>query len=312
MTTWDPSNKDASITLSNGNLTATGTVNASWRSVIATAPGKTAGKWYWRNKCSCASNSFAGCGVSNGTLPASNYIGSDNNGWIIYAQPGASAAYQHGGSVIGGSGPTFATNGDYLVAAIDQTNGKIYFTTMTAAGVLSTNWCGNSSNPSTNTGGFSFTPGTTLLPGGSLADTGGAGDQNILDVTTTISDTTLSGFLPFASMTQYTQTVSISSSESVTGLQTQYPHVTSPPSGMLGYQHLAPTTVTGLYVPPGARWAEITISGAVVSMRDDGVQPTATLGAKLPVGGPYIYASNLHQVLFYSASGTVDVVFYAP
>lgn len=45
-TTWNPSDKSANITLSNGNLTATNAGTNAWVGVRPTTT-KTTGKWYW-------------------------------------------------------------------------------------------------------------------------------------------------------------------------------------------------------------------------------------------------------------------------
>lgn len=54
--TLNPSDKDAAITLSGGDLTMSSATNA-WRSVRATI-GKSSGKWYWEVTNSTTSNSY--------------------------------------------------------------------------------------------------------------------------------------------------------------------------------------------------------------------------------------------------------------
>lgn len=197
MTTWDPANKDASITLSNANLTATSSVNGSWKSVIATGSGKTSAKWYFRVKSTLAlAADFVGAAFCTNTESTAALIGSDANGWTGYkdGQGGSSGGVWHNNANIVAAGLPPMSPGDYIVAAYDATNGGLYFTTMTAAGVLNTNWNSASANPSTATGGLAVTAGTALLPGASFLNTG---DSLLLDTTSTISAPTLSGFQPY-------------------------------------------------------------------------------------------------------------------
>ncbi len=77
--TWNNSDKDASISLSNGNLTATGSA-AGYKSVRSTI-GKSSGKWYWEVKVDFfgAGDMFFGFGNSSATL--GNFSGFDANGY---------------------------------------------------------------------------------------------------------------------------------------------------------------------------------------------------------------------------------------
>lgn len=78
--TWDSGNKDASIALSNGNLTATGTASSAWKSARGTV-GHTTGKWYFELSAAIvdASNGWMG-GVENASGTLTNFIGSTANG----------------------------------------------------------------------------------------------------------------------------------------------------------------------------------------------------------------------------------------
>ena len=167
-TAWDPSNKDASITLSNGNLTATGSLTFSWKSVISAGSGKSSGKWYWRCKAQPIGGGYATCGISTKTEPTSDLVGADANGWLFYVQPGNVAGVWHSGGYIGPCS-FYVAAGDYIVVAFDAGNAKIWCTTMTASGTLSTNWDNAYNNPSTNTGGYA-TGGLTLQPATSIRE----------------------------------------------------------------------------------------------------------------------------------------------
>lgn len=116
--TYDPSNKSASIALSNGNLTATGTAGA-WKSVKANA-GVSTGRWYWEITIDAVvTGSMVGAGKAASSI--NNYCGVDTNGW----------SYGWGGlkwhnSANSAYGAAWA-NGDIISVAIDLIAGKIWF-----------------------------------------------------------------------------------------------------------------------------------------------------------------------------------------
>ena len=193
MTTWNPANTDASITLSNGNSTATSSVG-SWRSAISTGSGKTAGKWYYLVRMNLAASDFGGAAWCLNTEPTNNLLGNDANGWLAYQNFAGSGGHIWHSGANTTQYPPLVASGDYFVCAYDATNAAIYFSTMTAAGVLNTNWNNTSANPSTNTGGIAVTAGMALQPGLSFLS---SGDSAILDTVSTISDSTLSGFQPY-------------------------------------------------------------------------------------------------------------------
>jgi len=73
--TWNSADKDASITLSGGDLTAVGASTGSVRSTV----GKSTGKWYWEILVNSSGNQVAGIipgGEALNTLP-----GYTLNGW---------------------------------------------------------------------------------------------------------------------------------------------------------------------------------------------------------------------------------------
>ena len=74
--TWNPSDKDASITLSGSNLIATGTASSLWKTVRGTV-SHTSGKWYFEIKARfvSAANGWM-VGVANASQALNNYLGS--------------------------------------------------------------------------------------------------------------------------------------------------------------------------------------------------------------------------------------------
>lgn len=77
----------------------------------------------------------------------------------------------------------------------------------------------------------------------------------------------------------------------------------------LGYQQLDATTAAGLTVPAGASQCVILTEDTGVRFRDDGTNPTASVGMPLPANVFYLYAGNLSAVKF--IGGTIEVLFYA-
>ncbi|WP_109073515.1 MULTISPECIES: SPRY domain-containing protein [unclassified Azospirillum] len=117
-TTWNPSDKNASITLSNGNLTAS-TSSASAISVRSTTITGT-GKYYWEVSIDAGVGDHEiGAGTTSATL--SSFLGADANGWG-YGLDGRKYNSNAGSSY----GSSF-TVGDIVGIALDTVNGKIWF-----------------------------------------------------------------------------------------------------------------------------------------------------------------------------------------
>lgn len=73
--TWNPADKDASITLSGGDLTAVGAGTGSVRSTI----GKSTGKWYWELLVNSTGSQVAG--IIPGSEALNTLPGYTMNGW---------------------------------------------------------------------------------------------------------------------------------------------------------------------------------------------------------------------------------------
>lgn len=79
--TWNPADKDASITLSGGDLIATGTASNAWRGVRGTTSNVTSGKWYFEVKVRL--NTGLGnflIGIGNASAVTNNYFSVNANG----------------------------------------------------------------------------------------------------------------------------------------------------------------------------------------------------------------------------------------
>lgn len=147
--TWNPSDKDASITLSNGNLTATGTT-AAYRSARGTDAYST-GKYHVEFRMDNAANwGAASAGLAASTAPLNNYLGlAGGKSLGTYRATGPLAiiyfneAHQY----------TFSTqsmaNGSVVAFEIDFGGGLLW------AALDADNWNNSgTANPATGTGGF--------------------------------------------------------------------------------------------------------------------------------------------------------------
>jgi hypothetical protein len=124
-TTWNPSDKDANITLSNGDLTAAATVHAD--TCVRSTVSKNWGKLYLEFVASAVGNMegpIVGFGTSQASL--TNYVGSDNKAWGYFIGVGDTAAYRYynGSSVRFGFGNGAA--GNTIMLAIDFNLGMIW------------------------------------------------------------------------------------------------------------------------------------------------------------------------------------------
>jgi hypothetical protein len=87
------------------------------------------------------------------------------------------------------------------------------------------------------------------------------------------------------------------------------------PYRVVGFQQLANVdAATGLTVPAGARLAYISAEAQVVRLRDDGTNPTAAIGLRIPIGvSPFLYLGDLAAAKFIgeAAGGKVNVTYLA-
>lgn len=82
----------------------------------------------------------------------------------------------------------------------------------------------------------------------------------------------------------------------------------------LGYQQITSlSSATGLTVPPGANYALIIPETQAVRFRDDGTDPTASVGMPLSTGAAFQYDGDLNKIKFIeqSASAKLNISYYA-
>jgi hypothetical protein len=158
--TWNPSDKHADFTLSNGYWTATKNGTNDWRGLRATT-GKNTGKWYWEVTLDNAGDTGqVMVDVCTATTPLTSYIPYFSTGWGYYAA--GQAYWNHQGI----NAPA-STTGDVIGVALDMDSGKIWWS-------INNVWI-NSGNPATGSNAtFSNIPtdGTLIYPSASMRDNG--------------------------------------------------------------------------------------------------------------------------------------------
>lgn len=154
--TWNPADKNASITLSDGNKTATAT--AAFQMVRGTI-GKSSGKWYFEVTCTGALT-FGTVGIAQASSSLSSFAGGETTSYGI----ATNFVYTN---FVSTSIDGTITAGDVVGVAVDLDAGKIWFAENNA-------WV-NSGNPGAGTGAIYSGLSGTYYP----ADSPGATSHSI-------------------------------------------------------------------------------------------------------------------------------------
>lgn len=168
-TTWNPSDKGASVTLSGGNLVASTNYNGLVRSIWSASSGK----WYWEFVLSVSTEGLVGIAKSNAKLePGPAFPGVDANGWSMYCfngfkyNNGSSVAYNGGavalGTVIGVKLDLDAGTLSFTVGGVDK---GIAFSGLSGT-FFATFGGGSSGGASTCTANFGASAFTYSVPSG--------------------------------------------------------------------------------------------------------------------------------------------------
>src|SRR6266566_3325751 len=119
-TTWNPSDKNASITLSNGNLTASVTTSSA-KGVRSTTSRHT-GKWYFRFlivTIPAGTPNAWDAGIANSSWPLTDFVGQDANSYGCLANLSGSFAcdifHTNFPAADGGGTANDFVNGDWVV-----------------------------------------------------------------------------------------------------------------------------------------------------------------------------------------------------
>lgn len=142
LTTLNPSDKNANVTLSNGNLTATATTNSLG---VRATTSISAGKFYFEAKVDSVVSAGQRIGVATAALSLASVV--SGAAATIYYASGTVFAVGAAGVAIGSYGV-----GDVVGMAVDATASKIWFSVNGA-------WNGD---PVAGTGGFAIPAGTVF------------------------------------------------------------------------------------------------------------------------------------------------------
>ena len=153
-TAFNPSDKESHITLSGGNLTATGT--AGWTGSVRTVNSQAAGKFYWECKGSTFAQSQSGVGMFTSAVAIASVVSSVVTGTCGLSENGL--VYVGGFTTITVGGVSTSINfgtiasGTVICVAVDLTAKLIWFR-LGAAG----NWNNSATrDPAAGTGGVSI------------------------------------------------------------------------------------------------------------------------------------------------------------
>ena len=151
--TWNPLDKNASTSLSDGNLYLTPSASSSSRATF----GVSSGLWYYECTVGSVSTNTIIFGYADSLHPTNTYPGTNTTGFGV-------SYYGYNGSVIINYSSvatlSAATQGDIIGVAVDLTNDKIWFS-------KNGTWMGTGTqDPNTNQGGIDISSrGTrTILP----------------------------------------------------------------------------------------------------------------------------------------------------
>lgn len=118
-TTWNPSDKDSTITLSNGDLTAAcASVGAG---AVRSVRGVSSGKWYWELTVQTA-NQREFVGVIDGASSIATFLGTSATSYGYFSFDGQ----KRNNSTFAAYGATF-TNADIISVLLDMDAGTLTF-----------------------------------------------------------------------------------------------------------------------------------------------------------------------------------------
>lgn len=150
-TTLNPADKDAGISLSGGNLVATGTVDNN--GIVRAVHGKSTGKWYFEAviTTSVVGADVISVGLANATHVIGDPLGySTTNGWAYWGLGGS--GYRNGSLILS---ETNLAQGDVVGFHVDLDNDKLW---------VSRNGAQLQGDPATDTSPLSTNLTGTLYP----------------------------------------------------------------------------------------------------------------------------------------------------
>lgn len=121
--TWSPTDKNASIALSNGNLTAVKNSPDGTYGAIRATQGASAGKLYFEVLIVAGTTSpYITVGLALAAASLTIYTGADASGWGYYGQTGQKST----NAVLSAYGAVFGT-GDVIGVFYDGSTGSVWF-----------------------------------------------------------------------------------------------------------------------------------------------------------------------------------------
>jgi hypothetical protein len=185
-TTWNPIDKNAGITLSNGNLTATGSAGSGTtnQAVRGTTALSASTKQYFEVTATKASRYWF-VGVMGGSASVSDgtNVGETNGICFGNMNAGSSLVYRNG-AVVGAATYATVNTGDVIRVAVDRAANKVWWAINNTPWTTgATPWLdgtsGTTNDPATGTGGAVISAVTgTIYPAWSSAFTSDAGTIN--------------------------------------------------------------------------------------------------------------------------------------
>lgn len=162
--TWNPADKAAGITLSNGNLTYTHAAGNNTNALVRATTSKSSGKWYYEDTFgSVADTDSWFCGFASGVLGTNFQLGSTASS-VGYMRGIGGLVFFSGGVALSGLGEAAAD--EEVAMAIDVTTNKVWFKVLPGG-----QWNGNNAahDPGTALGGQAISAGgiTTWFPAAS-------------------------------------------------------------------------------------------------------------------------------------------------
>jgi len=164
-TTWNPSDKSTTITLSNGDLTATANVSASYW--VRATTSMSSGKLYWEVEIDWQYQGNQ-VGIGNASAGLDSHLGADANSWCYESQ----GSKRHNNSGVSTGFDSFTT-GDIIGVALDLDSGKVWF-------AKNNSWQ-DSGDPANGTGeAYSGISGSIFPMSQCKGKPGGAGDSQTI------------------------------------------------------------------------------------------------------------------------------------
>jgi hypothetical protein len=293
-TTWSTTDKTASVTLSNLNLTAT---SSGGNQGVRAVDRQITGKFYWEVTMTTAATIHA-AGCANGVAALGSVYATPLNAVIVYGTGSIWINNVNSGVSVG----SFGAGGLVLCLAVDLGN-RLFWAKNGAAGT----WNGNAANnPATGIGGLNI----STIAGGGLPLYPAAAFGGGVAVTANFGDTAFSGAVPAGFTSGFTSGASIPTNEVVTQVAVEQWQVPGSPAMQLtqaaveqwqvpipavqltqiALEHWAAPPAPAVQLTQVAleQWATVNAANLQVVVTQVALEHWATVAQALGGGGPMI------------------------